>query len=604
MKAYLASVLIAAASLAHAQVPDQDIRNTQTPNTDTHFTFKTPATLEEWQSRKAHLRTQILAAAGLLPMPEKSALNPEIFGKIDRETYTVEKALLETLPGYYLGGNLYRPKTSGKHPAVLVTHGHWQYGRLEQQQLCSTQALSATLARLGFVVFMYDMVGYNDTIQTPHKFGGDRERLWSFGPLGLQLWNSTRVIDFLASLPEVEADKIGMAGASGGATQTLMAMAVDDRIHYIAPVNMISGYMQGGDYCENAPGLRLGTNNIEIGSMAAPRPMLVVSATGDWTKHVPQEEFPQIERLYQLYGKQDSVSVIQINEQHNLNQASREAVERFFAKNVLNDPNAASVSEGDVHIEQLQDMLALQNRPLRPGALNYDQIFELWQTMAIRQMHGISDTEQLRSILTSVLNVEWPGVVVSQPAQGSDHVVLGRQGVGDRVPGLFHRGGKAALLLVDADGAEAALKNAETRGVALHGKTTLAIDAFQTGSAVAPRDRSHEHFLAFNLCDDANRVQDILTALRYLADQHFSSVQIVAPGKAAWWAAYAAALAPADVKVTLNVPANKLAPTEEAFLANFNVPGVLRAGGLRAVETLLKASNREMAAGTLNTASR
>jgi hypothetical protein len=594
MKAHFAPVLIAFASLACAQVPDQDIRNTQTPNTDTHFTFKTPASLEEWEARKAHLRTQILASAGLLPMPEKTALNPEIFGKIDRQTYTVEKTLLETLPGYFLGGNLYRPTTPGKHPAVLVTHGHWQYGRLENQQLCSTQALSATLARLGFVVFMYDMVGYNDTIQTPHRFGDDdRQRLWSFGPLGLQLWNSTRVIDFLESLPEVDPQKIGMAGASGGATQTLLAMAVDDRLHFLSPVNMISGYMQGGDLCENAPGLRLGTNNIEIGSMAAPRPMLVVSATGDWTKHVPKEEFPEIQRLYQLYGKQDSVEVIQINEQHNINQASREAVERFFDKTVLNDPKAADVSEGEVHIEELQDMLALQNRPLRSGALNYDQVFELWRTMATRQMQAVNDTDQLRSILTSVLHVEWPANVIAGQAQGSDRLTLGRRGVGDRVPALFHRGNKNAVLLLNPDGAEAAMKAAQTKSGASHGNTTLAIDAFQTGSAVAPRDRSHEHFLAFNLTDDGNRVQDILTALKYLSDQHVSTIEIDASGKAAWWAAYAAAVAPRDVNIKLNFSAQTLAPAEQSFVTDFNVPGVLRAGGLDTVQRLLKASNRE-----------
>ena len=371
---------------------------------------------------------------------------------------------------------------------MLVTHGHWQYGRLENQQLCSTQALSATLARLGFVVFMYDMVGYNDTIQTPHRFGtDDRQLLWSWAPLGLQLWNSTRVIDFLESLPEVDPQKIGMAGASGGATQTLLAMAVDDRLHYLAPVNMISGYMQGGDFCENAPGLRLGTNNIEIGSMAAPRPMLVVSATGDWTKHVPKEEVPEIQRLYQLYGKQDSVSVIQIDEQHNLNQASREAVERFFDKTVLNDPKAGEVSEGEVHIEELQDMLALQNRPLRSGALNYDQVFELWRTMATNQMQALTDIDQLRTVLTSVLHVEWPDNVVAGQAQGTDRLTLGRRGVGDRVPGLFHRGNKNAVLLLNPDGAEAAMKAAQTNSGASRGNTTLAIDAFQTGTACAAR---------------------------------------------------------------------------------------------------------------------
>ena len=90
------------------------------------------------------------------------------------------------------------------------------------------------------------MVGYTDTTQTPHVFGGPREELWSFGPLGLQLWNSIRVIDFLQSLPDVDPDRIAATGASGGGTQTFLLTAVDDRVKVSAPVNMISAIMQGG----------------------------------------------------------------------------------------------------------------------------------------------------------------------------------------------------------------------------------------------------------------------------------------------------------------------------------------------------------------------
>src|SRR5690242_10887303 len=129
------------------------------------------------------------------------------------------------------------------------------------------------------------MVGYNDTKQTSHGFGGKSEDLWRFLPLGLQLWNSIRVTDFLEALPDVDASKIAATGASGGGTQTFLLTAVDDRIAVSAPVNMISAIMQGGDACENMPGLRIGTFNVEIGAMMAPRPMLMVSATGDWTKN-------------------------------------------------------------------------------------------------------------------------------------------------------------------------------------------------------------------------------------------------------------------------------------------------------------------------------
>ncbi|HEY2012789.1 MAG TPA: hypothetical protein VGH38_04775, partial [Bryobacteraceae bacterium] len=154
---------------AQAQIPAQDARNLNLPNTDFHFQAKTYRTLAEWQAHKEHLRKQILSAAGLLPLFPKSDLHPQVFGRIENGDYSIEKVLLETLPGYYLGGNLYRPlkpAPPGGFPAVLSPHGHWNYGRLEHTTLASVPARAINLARQGYVVFAYDMVGYNDTIQT------------------------------------------------------------------------------------------------------------------------------------------------------------------------------------------------------------------------------------------------------------------------------------------------------------------------------------------------------------------------------------------------------------------------------------------------------
>ena len=265
--------------------------------------------LAEWEARRERLRAQILAAAGLRPLPERTPLRPAGVRPTGAGGLHGREGLLETLPGFYLGGNLYRPRgTAARHPGVLKAHGHWNYGRLEHQPLAEQQTLCANLAQQGYVVFNYDMVGYNDTVQTPHSFGGPREDLWSFGPLGLQLWNSIRALDFLQSLEDVDPDRIGMTGASGGGTQTFLLYAVDERVRCAAPVNMISGIMQGGDPCENAPGLRVGTSNVEIGAMMAPRPLLMVSATGDWTKNTPGEEFPAIRRaLRSSSGRPEAV---------------------------------------------------------------------------------------------------------------------------------------------------------------------------------------------------------------------------------------------------------------------------------------------------------
>ncbi len=204
--------------MALGQVPAQDSRNTRIDGLETHYSMPEYKTRAEWEQRKAHLRRQILFASGLDPMPEKTPLHAQVFDRVESQDCTIEKVLLETLPGTYLGGNLYRPRNSpGKHPAVLNPHGHWNYGRLENQPLDSGPEFGMNLARQGYVAFLWDMVGYNDTLQLPHAFGSPVEQLWGFGPFGMQLWNAIRALDFVESLEDVDPKRIGVAGASGEA---------------------------------------------------------------------------------------------------------------------------------------------------------------------------------------------------------------------------------------------------------------------------------------------------------------------------------------------------------------------------------------------------
>ncbi|HLJ14520.1 MAG TPA: hypothetical protein VKV15_08500 [Bryobacteraceae bacterium] len=570
-------VLTLAASFcisAAAQIPAQDARNTTIPGTDTHFTMPVYKTRAEWEARKQHLRYQILSAAGLLPMPEKTPLHPLIFGRLERKGYTIEKVALETLPGYYLAGNLYRPRTPGKHPALLSPHGHWSYGRLENSERASVPLRCINLARLGFVVFAYDMVGYDDTTQTPHAFGGPREQLWSFGPLGLQLWNSTRAIDFLQSLPDVDAEKIGGTGASGGATQLILISAVDPRIKFSAPVNMISAIMQGGSPCENAPSLRVGTNNMEFGAMMAPRPMFMVSATGDWTRNTPREEYPAVRSIYELYDAASKLEMTQITAPHNYNKETREAVYRYFGPKILDITDPTALREHNAAIESLHDMLVWHERTLPPNALTYDQIAEEWIAAAKKQNEATTDAAEFRLRLMYALSAEWPARVLSE-THGHD-VLLGRPGKGDRIAAI-ETASNPHTIVVHPDGAEAA------RDVT--SEPALLVTVFQTGHAIAPRDRSAKFFLTFNKTDDAERVQDILTAVAYLTEHGVRNPHLIGVGKAGLWCRFAAAVAP--VPVQLDAPAAvDFTGSDQDFIDKFFVPGIQRAGGVHAAMLL------------------
>ncbi len=491
--------------------------------------------------------------------------------------------MLETLPGYYLAGNLYRPlkpaPTAG-FPAIISPHGHWDYGRLENTAIASVPARAINLARQGYVVFSYDMVGYDDTIQTPHDFGTTpEEQLWSFGPFGLQLWNSIRAIDFLETLPGVNPSRIGATGASGGATQTFVVSAVDDRIKFSAPANMVSLIMQGGGLCENAPGLRLDTNNVEIAALMAPRPMLMSASTGDWTRNMRTEEYPAVRAIYALYNQADNVEMFFQDAPHNYNRPNREATYAFFGKHVLGETDPSKLKEQNIQVEKLQDMLVLHNRKLPENAVTFRQLFKEWQRLAGDQ------TSDLRERLTLALAAEWPAQVLSEGT--GERILLGRPGKDDRIPAIWIRGANPPALVIHPEGAEAARKDPVVVHLLQAGRAVLLIDAFQTGTAIADRDRSGKMFLTFNQSDDASRVQDILTALAWLKQP---KTQLIGLGKSAIWCEFAAAVSP--IVVDLQADLSGFQGTDEEFAKDFFVPGIQRAGGLRAARTLVETGAR------------
>jgi dienelactone hydrolase len=440
------------------------------------------------------------------------------------------------------------------------------------------------MARQGYVMFGYDMIGYNDTVQIPHVATGQREQLWGLGLLGLQTWNSIRVLDFLQSLPDVDPERIAVTGESGGGTQTFILCAVDSRPKMSSPVNMISLIMQGGSPCENAPNLRVGANNVEIASLMAPRPMLMVAATGDWTKNTPKEEYPAVKAVYELYGKGDQVETVQFDAPHNYHKESREAVYKFFAKRMLNDSNWAQYNERSIRQEKLQDLMVFHGRALPAGAVNYAQLVEQWIAAAKKQNDETRDAEVLRERLFFSIGAALPEKVEFETTGG--RIAMTRPGESDRVPGIWLPKSKSsATLVVHPGGAEAARDSAAAKKAAADGRSVLAIDAFQTGGAVAPRDRSARHFLTFNRTEDANRVQDILTAVAFLKQQGATDVRVVGLDKAAVWATFAAAVAKTPLK--LDAPLGSFRGTDDDFIRDFFVPGVQRAGGLEAARKLI-----------------
>lgn len=337
--------------------PGTDTRQTNIITLNTPRTFPAIYNQKAWREWAKGIREQVLLSAGLWPMPAKLPQLPVIFGKTEHGDFSVEKVYFQTRPGFYLSGNLYRPlgKGKGPFPAVLNPHGHWKPGRLEDSSQGSVVARCIGQARLGMVSFAYDMTGYNDSLfadgpegyKSGHRTFGtnDTDLLWSINLMGMQLWNSICALDFIASLPDVDARRLGCTGASGGGTQTFILGAVDDRLAVLAPTVMVSHSMQGGCLCENMPGLRIQYSSMDIACVPCPKPQIFMAATGDWTKSTMTVEGPAVASIYSLFRAENKFRYQVLNYNHNYNQDTREHVYAFLAEHLLNQRATTKLPE-------------------------------------------------------------------------------------------------------------------------------------------------------------------------------------------------------------------------------------------------------------------
>jgi hypothetical protein len=313
--------------------------------------------------------------------------------------------------------------------------------------------------------------------------------------------------------------------------------------------------------------------------MSAPRPMLIVSSPWDQSRNTPREEFIVIRGIYKLTDAEDKTANVEVNAQHNYNRESREAVYAFFGKWLTGASDASQFKEKPYTVEKREDMLALAGRSLPAGAKNYEQIFQWWRENAARQTRQTEDLTVLRKRLAYSLSAEWPSRIMVD-ASGENIVLSRGPERRDRIPGKWRSGTGSPLLVVHPEGAAAAWRLAATEKAVTSGRPVLAIDAFQTGSAVAPRDRSPRYFFTFNKSDDANRVQDILTAMAWLRSSSKEKIELRGVGIAGVWALFAAAVANTNLALQADVSTFKGA--DDDFLQHFFVPAIQRAGGLDA----------------------
>jgi dienelactone hydrolase len=295
---------------------------------------------ESWEKRADVIRRGITDGMMLETMPViEGQFNPVIHGRREMDGYAVENIAIESFPGFWITGNLYTPlQPKEKNPAVLCPHGH----AADKRFTADVQIRSAALARMGAIVFAYDMVGFGESHQVNHEI-----------PIALllQTYDSKRVLEYLLSRADVDSSRIGMTGGSGGGTQTFILAAIDSRITVSVPVVQVSAHFFGGCVCENGMPIHNSghhqTNNVEIAALCAPRPMLLISDGDDWTHNTPRVEYPYIQRVYALYHADNRLENVHLPlEKHDYGPSKRAAAYNFLGHHLDLNTDALPYDNG------------------------------------------------------------------------------------------------------------------------------------------------------------------------------------------------------------------------------------------------------------------
>lgn len=570
--------------------PPFDLRLTADRHTDTHFPMPRFDSREAVDARREELRFNLRMAAGLYPWPEKTPLNTrrELVGEYDG--YTIYKIMFESYPGLWSTGNLYLPRPlTGKCPAILNVIGHWEKQRLTRMDTGDYPQQITNFARMGFVCLVTDMIGMVDSRQLSHEYGRGERELWGSNGLGVQLWNNIRALDLLCFMPEVDADNIGVTGASGGGSQTLFLSLLDDRVKAAAPINMISLHMQGGCQCENAAGLRRDTTNTEMCAMLAPRPLFLAGSTGDWTKYQLTEEYPAIRDIYALYGAEEKVEQYFQIAPHQYNVKTRHRVYSFFARHLMGKD--LLWEEEAIETPYLSDMVWFKEGGKAPGFANDEEYFTAHKAELTARVASLPLAEK-KKMLAWVTGIDGRDYAVADgDIIRADGVTVERNVLtsarGEQIPWVklipTSWDGKRVCLALSGMG-KACVEREEIRAMLADGVAVVSGDLFLTGEfgdikpAILGTPNAQRYFTTFHYTTAAHQTRDVALLWRLTASLA-GEATLWAEGTAARAAACALPLLEGVSKASLEEKALELV-TDKDYMEGFFLPCFLPLGGL------------------------
>lgn len=623
------------------------------PLTDTHtgyfpFHGEALASPAAWAARQQEIRERVQLAAGLFPLPPKTPLHAVIHGRVERDDYTIDRVYFESFPGHYVTGNLYLPKNpppGGLMPGILSPHGHWPNGRFMdlgadspavREQLATgaerfesgarafLQARCVQLARMGCAVFIYDMLGYADSVQVPHRSGRRDDFVGTmpgtyglYSPMsdlrlestfGWQTWNTMRALDFLLTVPGVDPARLACTGESGGGTQTLVLAALDDRLAAAFPCVMVSTAMQGGCVCENASYLRINQGNVDLAAAFAPKPM-GMTAANDWTKELATKGFPDLKKVWTQLGHPDDVmATFNTHWPHNYNHVSRTTMYGFMSDH-FHLGFAKPVLEREFTVSSAADLTVWDAAHPKPsgaavGGEHEKAVLKFWSEESDRALQGRDDL--VRRAWQIIIGRTMPAA--TDVAFEEAGAIINRRD-GESVPCVItaptdgHRDGVIVVWLTDEAPGAAAPTAPLLQAGALVVRPTLYLQG-TTRQPLVPGETEDPDFrdstsspcftFGYNPPLLARRVHDVMTVMAWLRTQPaYASAKIILAGRGSAGVTAAAATAVLD-----HAPDGAVLATDGFRFANLTaawqplfVPGAVKYGDVPALLRLSAAAH-------------
>jgi dienelactone hydrolase len=454
-------------------------------------------TVEAAERRKEQVRKKLLELIGGLP-DYSGPLNAKVTGRINKQNYIIEKVVFESLPHFYVTGNLYRPSKSGRYPGVLIQLGHWDQGKVAEQRLAANFALK------GFVAFACDPIGQGERIQAYDRRVGATLGGWSTeehfqaGAQSLlagehfaryMIWDAKRALDYLVSRPEVDAERIGCTGCSGGGTLTTYISALDPRIKAAAPACWMNSYRSlfagpVGDSEQSLPNfISSGLDETDYVELFAPKPWLIVSTIEDFFPlEGARTVYNEARGWYRLYNAEDHVDWAVGPGPHGTPQPIRERIYEWMIR-WLKDGHG-NVNEELVEMEPDHALLAAASGQVTLD-LGSREIYEIIrERFESRRVRGARNTKELvdaiRQLMSPLQETPVEGRVTEE-TRTSDWI--SQKMLLETEPGVDLHG---TLLVPHGAGRKPGVLVVETESAL----STLATDAVRRGAVVlvlAPR---------------------------------------------------------------------------------------------------------------------